>query len=262
MARQVSVSHMFVHRIWKKHRVTPFSSPPPSALPAHAAPDRVFVDIVGVYHEPAGRLAVFEVAEASWVGSSFLVAPPETGPIGISGGLSVDRREVFARYLLPLLGALEAGRTEKPRPPSTHDLLIFLRALDYMIRPSSDLWIVSQGIPLGASRCLRDWLQQRPRFRVHSADGADGWEREIRRWASTRLPGQMHPSSFPNVSACHSSIARCLSEGRERFRPFAWTPTFDSLRGWGPGGEGGSADSIVPIPRLPRGLEGLSFTSH
>jgi transposase-like protein len=262
MAKEVSVSHMFVHRVWKSHRIRPTEPPSPPPSDRTAEPYRTYADIVGVYDGNGGRLAVFEIADRLSL-PNFLAAPIEVGSTGISGGVFSDRQEIFSRFFLPLLSVLEEG--DKDRPASTqenfpHDLLIFLRTLEYQVPSSSNLWLVSDGLPLAGSGRLSAWLRMRPRFHLHPLSGMGSWEEEIRRWAAQTLPERLHPSSFPSVASCHASIARCLSEGRDRHRPFAWTLAFDSLRGWGPIGSPPTPPARPSeTPRRPGALRDLSF---
>ncbi|HEV2519419.1 MAG TPA: helix-turn-helix domain-containing protein [Thermoplasmata archaeon] len=263
MARAVSVSHMFVHRVWERHRIRPTDPPTAQLVRLPPPPARTFVDIVGVFDGNGGRLAAFELTSAPTLISGFLANPIDVGSTGVSGGISLDQRESFSRYLVPLLGALgDEDPSTAPAPTPSPDLLIFLRSLDYQVPATSNLWLVSKGIRWDRASGLAAWLRQHPRFQLHEGSGPTRWEAELRRWAATRLPGRIHPASFPNVSSCHASIARRLSEGRDRILPFAWTPTFDSLRGWGPvHPDGGTPPSAEVVLRSPSDFPELSFSS-
>ena len=262
MAKEVSVSHMFVHRVWKSHRIRPNELPPSPSPRASTDLHRAFADIAGVYNGSEGRLAVFEVGDRLSL-PSFLSMPIEAGSGGLSGGVFSDRRETFSRFFLPMLRLLEEGREDRPAADpsaSPHDLFIFLRTIEYQTPASSSLWLVPDGLSRAGSDRISAWLRMRPRFHLQPDRGTGDWESEIRRWASEALPGRLHPSSFPNLASCHDSVARCLSEGRDRGRPFAWTPSFDSLRGWGPiDGRIRTPARPTGVGRRPREVSGLPY---
>ncbi len=232
LAKALSVSHMQVHRVWTSHRFDPRSAPPPPSDPTGRS-RRMYLDIAGIFRSRSARLAVLECAERPPILGAISVREPTLAHAAISGGHATDPRRLFLTYMLPMFTALGAyppggdvGRT------SPHDVLIFLRAVDYLVPAASDLWVIPEGLDAEARRALEGWKTRRPRFRVAPTAGSAGWAEQIRRCLTVLAPGGLHPDSFPRIEASHAAAARCLAQAGPRTAPFVWTPTFDTLRGW------------------------------
>lgn len=248
LARQLSVSHMLVHRVWKAYRIEPGSSTVRDWGTGEPDP-RKFIDLVGVYYGREGGAAMFEVGVSPDVVRSYLLPDLPRSDLGISGGIHTDGRSIVMDHLIPLMQRLEEERRWPggPSTSSTHDLLIFLRTMDYVTAPTSDIWIVLKRPDPKEADSLQAWLRQHPRFRVLSVSPSGSWPLEVRRWVQQWSRSRLHAESFRSSGACHASLARLLSTTEASTVPFAWAPTFDSLRGWGSHLPGGSLTGEIYV---------------
>ena len=217
LARAFNVSHMFIHRVWKAHGLSP-SAPAPNSPPSGGRP---WVDVVGVYIDAPAAALVFAVG-AREGGSDEPSAHPRVDP-DISGGFVLTNHHGPST----LAGALSRVEELLPRLSnagrSPSELLVFLRSLDESTPAGTELHVVFDRPLEYISDRVGSWLRSHPRFHVRAAPAAGSWTTTADEWVLGFRDLLLHRDSFSGVAALTESIALAAGAGRPVRGRFSWT---------------------------------------
>jgi transposase len=217
LGRAFNVSHMFVHRVWKTHGLSP-SSPAPNPSPSF---ERPWVDVVGVYIDAPAAALVFAVG-AREGGSDEPIAHPRMDP-DLSGGFLLPGQHAPAS----LAGVLSRAEELLPRLAnarrSPSELLVFLRSLDESTPPGTELHVVFDRPLEYISDRVGTWLRAHPRFHVRTAPATGSWTATADEWVHGFRDLLLHRDSFRGVAALTESIALAAGAGRPVRGRFSWT---------------------------------------
>ena len=217
LARAFNVSHMFVHRVWRAHGLSP-ASPTPKAPPSS---ERPWVDVVGVYIDAPAAALVFAVGARDG-GFDEPIAHPRMDP-DISGGFLLPSPHTPT----PLTGALSRAEELLPRLSNGHrspsELLVFLRSVDESTPAGVELHVVFDRPLEHISDRVGSWLRAHPRFHVRTAPATGSWTATADEWVNGFRDLLLHRDSFRGVAALTESIALAAGGGRPVRGRFSWT---------------------------------------
>jgi transposase len=217
LAQTLNVSHMFVHRVWKAHGLSPSSL---ATNPSRAV-GRPWVDVVGLYVAPPAAALVFAVGVRE-VDSDEPIAHPRIDP-DISGGFLPSNHHAPTA----LAGALSRAEELLPRlanaRQSPNELLVFLRSLEESTPADTELHVVFDRPLEYISDRVGSWLNSHPRFHVQTAPAAGSWTGTADEWVRAFRGLPLHRDSFGSVTALTEAIGLAAGAGRTVLGRFSWT---------------------------------------
>ncbi len=218
LARALQVNHMLVHRVWKAHGVAPPTRGTAVLPPLIEA--GVWVDVLGAFVGTPTAALVFGVGPLRDPVDE-PPAHPRMDPDRSGGYRVADHRGGP-----PSLSGLLAG-IEKGLPPladarrSPHELLVFLRGLEEITGPSTELHVIfDRPLELLSGR-LASWLRVHPRFRVLAVSPSGSWSAAVDDWVRSFRDIPLHPKSFEGVAGLADALRDDGPPGRQR--RLAWT---------------------------------------
>lgn len=229
LARQLNVSHMRVHRVWKKHGLQPhrvetfkFSTDPEF--------DRKMADIVGLYLNPPEKALVLCVDEKSQI-----QALDRTQPIlPMRPGLPARMTHDYVRHgTTSLFAALEVatGRVSQRcfRRHTHQEFLAFLKILDRRY-PRREIHLICDNYGTHKHPAVRAWLADHPRFHLHLTPTSASWLNLVERWFARITQDAIRRGTFSSVAALERAILRYTETWNENPKPFVWTKTASQIR--------------------------------
>lgn len=235
LARQLGVSHMAIHRVWRARDLE--RSEPRYSLAGMVPGPRVRIDLVGLYVGAPAHAIVFGVRASlpeSRVGRTL-------PPLGISGAYA----SAVGPHLPPALAGFLLDIESGPAPPG-HDfgasqaapgLLVFLRALEEeQGLGATGLHIIfDRPLDLLPERVV-DWLRSRSCFRPMGTAEGTTWTLAVDEWVRAFSGTVVHPDNLRDMGLLLEASA---SAGPDLRRGFSWT-------------HGGRPDGApVPYPVAP-----------
>lgn len=228
LARQVGVSHMTVHRIWRAFDLKPhqtqtfkFSRDP------HLA-EKV-VDVVGLYlHPPAKTLVLSLDAKTQ------LQALERSQPLlPLRPGAVARRTHDYARHgTLDLFAALNVGTgnvlVSYHRRHRHQEVLVFLRRVDRHY-PTGEIHLILDNASTYTVPKVERWFRRRPRFHRHPTPTGASWLNQIEAWFSILSRRAIRRGSFGSVAQLRAAIDRFLQSWNAEAKPFAWVKTPDQI---------------------------------
>ena len=244
LARYLGVSHMQVHRAWKRNSISTTAASPfrvgPSPLP--------WVDIVGFFRCPPVKAILFAMDETGTL--------PRPGSSSNGAGDSSRLLRVHAPGSRELNWGYDELRELVPErrvPVATrHDQLIFLRSVERRCDPGLRFHLILEGPEPGTQDSLREWLARRPRFETEFVTSSVEWreavDRFLQKWNSLRLSR----ASFQSVGPFAEALARFAGSSSPSAAAFTWSLASEKPDGIGriPSSPMGSAPD-APVPFSP-----------
>ena len=229
LARQLKISHMTVHRVWKKHGLQPhrvetfkFSTDPDF--------DRKMADVVGLYLNPPEKALVLCVDEKSQI-----QALDRTQPIlPIRPGLPARMTHDYVRHgTTSLFAALEVATgkvSERCFQRHTHqEFLAFLKILERKYR-RREIHLICDNYGTHKHPKVRDWFAAHPRFHAHFTPTSASWLNLVERWFALVTDRVIRRGSFDSVRQLERAIRRYLESWNEDAKPFTWTKSARQIR--------------------------------
>jgi transposase len=224
LAKEVGVSHMTVHRIWKKYGLQPhrvetfkFSTDPDF--------DTKLADIVGLYLDPPERALVLCVDEKSQI-----QALDRTQPLlPMRPGLPARRTHDYKRHgTTTLFAALEvaSGKVHgRCYPRHRHgEFLAFLRSVAKAY-PRRELHLILDNYGTHKHPEVRRWLESHPRVHFHFTPTSSSWLNLVERWFGLITDQAIRRGSFDSVPRLVGAITKYLDGWNQDAKPFRWTKT-------------------------------------
>lgn len=229
LGRQLGVSHMTVHRIWrafelKPHRTRAFK----------LSPDPHFVakvrDIVGLYLNPPDNALVLAVDEKSQI-----QALDRTQPLLPLRPGQVERRtwDYVRHGTTTLFAALDvaSGRViaECHRRHRHQEFLQFLRRIDRETPPALDVHVVLDNYGTHKTPAVRRWLARHPRFHPHFTPVGASWLNQVELWFSLLTTRRLRRGVFRSLKALTAALREYIKAHNHAPRPFVWTKTANQI---------------------------------
>jgi transposase len=217
LARALQINHMLVYRVWRSHGLVPLSEPVGNRAPVVPG---VWVDVMGIYLGDPAAAIVFGVGHRRRV----VEEPPAHARIDpdISGAYLLPDHHSAPGAIANLLSNVEEGlpRLANVRR-SPHELLVFLRGLEEIAGPATELHVVFDRPVDFVSGRLASWLRNHPRFHVRSAASNGSWGAAVDDWFRAYREVPLHRDSFQGIASLSDSLRQ--DSGPANRRRFAWT---------------------------------------
>ncbi len=228
LARAQGVSHMTVHRIWRRyqlqpHRVETFKYSRDPELEAKV------VDIVGLYLHPPENALVLCVDEKSQI-----QAINRTQPLLPLRPGQVERRSHdYERHgTVTLFAALNLATGEVEgecyRRHRHQEFLRFLRRLD-TTHPDGEMHLIVDNYATHKHPTVKRWLQRHPRFTLHFTPTGASWLNLVEIWFGILQSQALRRGNFYDVDMLVATIRRFIEAWKEDAKPFVWVKTPDQI---------------------------------
>lgn len=228
LARQLGVSHMTVHRIWRAVDLKPHQTKTFKFSRDPHLTEKV-LDVVGLYlHPPANALVLSLDAKTQ------LQALERSQPLlPLRPGSVARRTHDYARHgTLDLFAALEVGTgnvvVSFHRRHRHQEVLVVLRRLDRTY-PTGELHVVLDNASTYTTPAVERWFQRRPRWHRHFTPTGASWLNQIEAWFSILSRRAIRRGSFGSVAHLRAAIERFLASWNAAATPFAWVKTPDQI---------------------------------
>jgi len=229
LAKQVGLSHVSVHRIWRKYGLQPhrlehfkFSTDPDF--------DTKLTDVVGLYLDPPERALVLCVDEKSQIQALNRTAPLLPLRPGIPAQMSHD----YKRHgTTSLFAALEvASGKVHGRCYRRHRHQEFLAFLSSLARryPGREIHLICDNYGTHNHPAVQQWLAAHPRFHIHFTPTSASWLNLVERWFGLITQQAIRRGSFDSIAQLERAITRFLENWNQNARPFTWTKSARKIR--------------------------------
>lgn len=229
MAKEKGVSHMTVHRIWKKahlqpHRTKTFKySNDPALVPKT-------IDIIGLYLNPPDDALVLSVDEKSQI-----QALDHTQPLLPLRPGQVERHtHDYVRHgTTCLFAALEIASGKviaKCQPKHRHqEFLKFLKLIDKQTPNELDLHLIVDNYGTHKHQKVKNWLKRHLRFHLHFTPTGSSWLNQIEIWFGILTSRRIRRGTFKSVKELIEAIEQYIEANNKNPKPFIWTKTADEI---------------------------------
>jgi len=229
LANRVGLSHVSVHRIWRKYGLQPhrlehfkFSTDPDF--------DTKLTDVVGLYLDPPERALVLCVDEKSQIQALNRTAPLLPLRPGIPAQMSHD----YKRHgTTSLFAALEvASGKVHGRCYRRHRHQEFLAFLSSLARryPGREIHLICDNSGTHNHPAVQQWLAAHPRFHIHFTPTSASWLNLVERWFGLITQQAIRRGSFDSIAQLERAITRFLENWNQNARPFTWTKSARKIR--------------------------------
>jgi len=222
LAREVELSHMTVHRIWRGHALQPhrvetfkFTTDPEA--------EQKIRDIVGLYLNPPRNAVVLSLDEKTQI-----QALNRTQPLlPLRPGLPARQTHDYRRNgLTSLYAALEvASGNVIGECRERHTGLDFVGFLDRVERryPKQELHVIIDNSSTHTTPAVRQWLERHPAVHFHFTPKGASWINLIEAWFGILTKKSIRRGSFDTVRALVKHILSYIKTWNQHPTPFVWT---------------------------------------
>ncbi len=229
LAKEVGVSFMTVHRIWRKYGLQPhrvesfkFSTDPEF--------DAKLADIVGLYLDPPERALVLSVDEKSQIQALNRTQPA----LPMWPGLPARMTHDYTRHgTTSLFAALEvASGKVHGRCFKRHTHVEFIAFLESLARryPGRELHLICDNYGTHKHPTVKQWLAGHPRFHLHFTPTSASWLNLVERWFALITSQAIRRGSFDSVHRLERAIRRWLAHWNDNAKPFRWIKTAAQIK--------------------------------
>lgn len=222
VAREVKVSHMTVHRIWRGHALQPHRVETFKFTTDPRAEEKIR-DIVGLYLNPPTQAVVLSLDEKTQI-----QALNRTQPLlPLRPGLPARQTHDYQRNgLTSLFAALEVanGRVigECRERHTSLEFLGFLKQLARHYR-GRELHVILDNSSTHTTPAVLKWLAQHPLVHFHFTPKGASWINLIEAWFGILTRKSIRRGSFDTVRALTRHIIHYIDRWNEHPTPFVWT---------------------------------------
>lgn len=229
MAKEMGVSHMMVHRIWKAHQLKPHL-----VRTFKLSTDKHFAeklrDIVGLYLNPPDHALVLCVDEKSQIQALDRTQPGLPFKKGRCGTMTHDYKRHGTTTLFAALNVLEGIVIGKCMKRHRHqEYLRFLKLIDKKTPKKLDLHLVVDNYSTHKHQNVKDWLAKHPRFHVHFIPTSASWLNLVERFFADLTQKRIRRGVFHSVLELIDAIDEYLEYHNENPEPFTWTKTAEMI---------------------------------
>ena len=222
LARQVNVSHMTVHRIWRGHALQPHRVETFKFTTDPKAEEKIR-DIVGLYLNPPLNAVVVSLDEKTQI-----QALNRTQPLlPLRAGMPARQTHDYRRNgLTSLFAALEVANGavigECSERHTSVEFLAFLKQVARHYR-GQELHVILDNSSTHTTPAVQAWLAQHPVVHFHFTPKGASWINLIEAWFGILTRKSIRRGSFNTVRALIRHILHYIEQWNQHPTPFVWT---------------------------------------
>ena len=228
LARQVGVSHMTVHRIWRAVDLKPHQTKTFKFSRDPQLTEKV-LDVVGLYLHPPDHALVLSLDAKTQ-----LQALERSQPLlPLRPGAVARHTHDYLRHgTLDLFAALNVGTgnvlVSYHRRHRHQEILVFLRRVERTY-PTGEIHLILDNASTYTTPKVERWFRRRPRFHRHPTPTGASWLNQIEAWFSILSRRAIRRGSFGSVAQLRAAIERFLRSWNVNAKPFAWVKTPEQI---------------------------------
>src|SRR5437879_3917585 len=222
LAAQLSISHMMVARVWRKHALRPHR------LEGYmASNDPEFetkaAEIIGLYLHPPQHAAVFCVDEKTAIQALDRLDPV----LPLSPGRAERHGFEYYRHgTLSLYAALETATGEiLGKTAARHTSAEFVDFLEQLIatQPAQkQIHIIADNLSAHKTKLVEAFLAQHPNVRLHYTPTYSSWLNQVENWFSKLQRHVIARGVFSSVSDLAKKLMRYIRHYNKTATPIRW----------------------------------------
>ena len=224
LAKQVGVSHMSVHRVWRTHRLTPHHS---QTFKFSSDPELVpkVVDVVGLYLNPPKKALVLSVDVKTQIQAIERTQPLLPLRPGLPARFTHDYERHGTTDLYAALHVASGQVVARSYPRHRHQEFLDFLQLVHRRYPRRPLHLIVDNASPHLHDNVEAWLGKHPRVHLHFTPTGCSWMNLIETWFGILSRRAIRRGSFPGVPALIAAITRFLEVWNADAAPFVWTKT-------------------------------------
>lgn len=225
MAEEFGISHMTVHRIWKKNDLKPHLVKTFKYSNDKLLEEKV-IDVVGLYLDPPENAIVLSVDE-----KSSIQALDRTQPLLPLKPHHIERRtHDFKRHgTTTLFAALDTATGEvlgKCYNRHRHQEFInFLNMINRNVPNDKDIHIITDNYSTHKHEKVKKWFKRHRRFHIHFTPTSASWMNQVEIWFSILQRKQIKRGVFISVKDLIQKIEMFIEHYNQNHNPFKWVKT-------------------------------------
>ena len=229
LARQVGISRMAVHRIWREHRLTPHRV---KGFKVSNDPqfEEKLRDVVGLYLDPPEKAIVFSVDEKSQIQALDRTQPGLPMKPGKNGTMTHDYKRHGTTTLFAALNVHEGTVIGECLPKHRNDeFLKFLKKLDKQTDKALAVHLIVDNYATHKHPNVKDWLGKHPRFHLHFTPTSASWVNLVERFFRDITEERIRRGVFRSVEELKTAIMEYLEYRNANPKPYHWTAKPDAI---------------------------------
>lgn len=223
MAREMGISYVTVHRIWRRYGLKPHRT---QSFKLSRDPRFVekLIDVVGIYQNPPDKSVIFSVDEKPQ--TQALERTQAILPMGRDWpeGRPHDYRRHGTVDLFAALNILDGQViTEFHARHRQKEFLAFLDTLDGRVAPEFQVHVVLDNLGVHKAELVERWLRRHPRFHFHFTPTSSSWVNMVEGWLGQLEQRALARGSFKSVPELTQAIVDFTETYNQVARPWSWT---------------------------------------
>ena len=225
MAKLVGVSHVTVHRVWRRaglkpHRLAHYVTSDDPDFECKAA------DVIGLYLKPPTNAVVFSVDEKSQIQALDRLDPV----LPLSPGRAERHGFEYYRHgTLALFAALNVatGRVEG-MTTSRHTSAEFLRFLTHLVGsqpPRREIHIIVDNFSAHKTKAVTAWLADHPRVHLHYTPTYSSWLNQVELWFAKIERDMIARGIFTSTADLRRKLMQYIRAHNKTCQPIQWSYT-------------------------------------
>jgi transposase len=229
MAAELGLSHVTIHRIWKRHGLQPhrvetfkLSRDPHFVEKLH--------DVAGLYLHPPEQAIVFSVDEKSQIQALDRTQPGLPMKRGRAGTMTHDYKRNGTTTLFAALNVATGEIVGECFDRHRHDeFLVFLKKLERQRSRNLALHLIVDNYATHKHPNVNAWLAKHPRVRLHFTPTSASWLNLVERFFAELTERRIRRGVFTSVADLEAAITTYLAQRNQNPRPFTWTASVESI---------------------------------
>ena len=229
LAKQVGISRMAVHRIWREHRLKPhrvkgFKVSNDSQFEAKLR------DVVGLYLDPPEKAIVFSVDEKSQIQALDRTQPGLPMKPGKNGTMTHDYKRHGTTPLFAALDVHTGTVIGECRPQHRNDeFLQFLKKLDRQTDKTLAVHVMVDHYATHKHPNVKAWLTKHPRCHLHFTPTSASWLNLVERFFRDITEERIRRGVFHSIADLEQAIMDYLDHRNANPKPYHWTAAPDDI---------------------------------
>jgi transposase len=229
LAKQVGISRMAVHRIWREHKLKPHRV---KGFKVSNDPqfEEKLRDVVGLYLDPPEKAIVFSVDEKSQIQALDRTQPGLPMKPGKCGTMTHDYKRHGTTTLFAALNVHEGTVIGECLPKHRNDeFLKFLRLIDRQTDKALAVHVIVDNYATHKHPNVKAWLTKHPRFHMHFTPTSASWVNLVERFFRDITEERIRRGVFRSVDELKTAITQYLKHRNANPKPYRWTATPDAI---------------------------------
>jgi hypothetical protein len=229
LAKQVGISRMTVHRIWREHKLKPHRV---KGFKVSNDPqfEEKLRDVVGLYLDPPEKAIVFSVDEKSQIQALDRTQPGLPMKPGKCGTMTHDYKRHGTTTLFAALNVHEGTVIGECLPKHRNDeFLKFLRLIDRQTDKALAVHVIVDNYATHKHPNVKAWLSKHPRFHMHFTPTSASWVNLVERFFRDLTEERIRRGVFRSVDELKAAITQYLEHRNANPKPYRWTATPDAI---------------------------------